>query len=266
MRPLWICTPDTGMVVPQYASSLFHLGMALGTRFSLDTEATVMSVSYHSPPVNPDIARNRLARQALAHPSKPDVLWIDSDHKFSPQAVFGLLDCPYLVVGCPYPQREFFEEGIRFSVQRGDPWDTYAGRYPVRFENEKWELDEWHCTPVTRVGFGLMLTRYEALSLMAEDKTTETLCDTDLMATPTQNLFGRLRVREIGMPHRQLVSEDGSFCERWMQLSVGNKVQCYLGKGSPIEHVGRYTYRGYLEAIQAQHALQFSKTEPPTKK
>jgi len=48
-------------------------------------------------------------------------------------------------------------------------------------------------------------------------------------------------------PHRVLLGEDFSFCERW--LRIGGEIHLYDGPGAPLDHVGAHVFRMSKESI-----------------
>ena len=48
-------------------------------------------------------------------------------------------------------------------------------------------------------------------------------------------------------PHRVLLGEDYSFCERW--LRIGGEIHVYTGSGAPLDHVGMFKFSGTIEEM-----------------
>lgn len=253
---LWIVTPDVGLVYPEYANSLFKLGLAL------QRNTQIRSISRKSPPIHCAMARNRLAREAVTDPSRPDVLWIDSDHRFEPEAVLGLLKSPHDVVGCPYPRRELIEEGIKVSIERQRPYDTFAASYPVHHLSEPpKELDAGgDYVEIDAMGFGMMLTRHIVLEQMSQKirayrdfpgrLRTWAMFNETVVYEDEDDYVGECNLWGEGMQ-----PEDVSFQRKWRN-ACGGKVYMYLGPGSPIDHVGRHTFRGSLEGLHTDYVVQ----------
>jgi hypothetical protein len=63
---------------------------------------------------------------------------------------------------------------------------------------------------------------------------------------PTVALFALMQRDNV------LLGEDGSFCCR--VRDIGEKVWMYLGPGSPVDHVGEYTFEGHPEAFGLRRA------------
>ncbi len=253
MNHLWIVTPDVGLVYPEYADSLFKLAFAIANQV-----VDIRRVSRKSPPVHSAMARNRLARDAIMSRDKPDVLWIDSDQRFEPEAVMGLLESPYEVVGCPYPRREINEEGVKISIERQRPYDAFAASYPVHFLSEPNPNEPY--AEIDAMGFGLMLTRYTALERLSHE------------IRSYLDFPGRLRtwamfnetvvyeddedyVHEANLWGEGMQPEDVSFQRKWRN-TCGGKVYMYVGVGSPIDHVGRHIYRGSFEGLHTNYVVQ----------
>ena len=50
-------------------------------------------------------------------------------------------------------------------------------------------------------------------------------------------------------PHRVLLGEDYSFCERWLQM--GGEIHVYQGPGAPLDHIGHIRFTGTIEELRA---------------
>ena len=48
-------------------------------------------------------------------------------------------------------------------------------------------------------------------------------------------------------PHRMMLGEDYSFCERWLRL--GGQVHLYDGPGAPLMHIGGFAFQGTREEM-----------------
>jgi hypothetical protein len=51
----------------------------------------------------------------------------------------------------------------------------------------------------------------------------------------------------LPLPHRALLSEDYSFCLRW--LAMGGQVHLYNGPGAPLGHIGSMRFTGTTEEL-----------------
>jgi hypothetical protein len=157
-------------------------------------------------------ARSRAARMALDGCYTHLLFWdADVGGAGAGLALREMLRCDVDVIACPYPKK------------------SVHGRMT-------------HHEPLVPMGFTLIKeaclrkmwdTYYDELRFtdVVDDKPIVTVALFQLLFSDVQD----------PQPHRALLSEDFSFCERW--LRIGGEIHLYTGPGSPLDHVGAQVYR-----------------------
>lgn len=188
-------------------------------------------------------ARSRCVWYALQIPEWEWVLWWDDDvvpHDIT--IVNRMIECAEWhgvnVIGAPYPRKRI---PAQFPYRPLDK-DIASGSMP--FENG--------AVPVEWLAFGFMLTSRHCLECMVEHYKEEWFTDGHDSNNPheTVALFRQVMTKTemVTMPdgtrrrHRELLSEDYSFCHRWRQMN--GTILMYVGEGSPLAHVGRHSFTG----------------------
>jgi len=169
-----------------------------------------------------DIGRGRsqIATQALAD-GFDDLVWIDSDVAFAPDAVERLLGHAQLqVVGGVYPMKGKRSLPIRPTKV---PMDLVLGEGGGLVE-------------VIYLPAGFLLTRREALEAIRSQLALPRCDDADGVGIVPYFLSLVVPTEEGG--HRYL-SEDYSFCHRAREVGIPVWLDCAIRLG----HVGRYTYQ-----------------------
>lgn len=177
-------------------------------------------------------ARNRLARTALTYDAT-HVLWWDTDQYVSDPAIvtrmLDIMDARDLdVLGAAYPRKRKKPSVVGIMKPGGD-------------------MDTPPLVEMLAVGFGFTLTTRRALEAVEATWYTDTFEEGERrLSAATRNIFGHVYVRPDGTiapdggVDTTLVSEDYSFCARW--LATGGRVWMYAGEGAPVLHVGTYAF------------------------
>lgn len=221
VSPVRICiaspvygSPNTGTVHNAYCESLMRV-MTLG--------AAVVPTRIVS---NCDLvrARSRAAQFAMDHCFTHLLFW-DSD-------VAGVQrdDCALALV----------------HMLREDR-DIIAAAYPRKTIPAR----ATHLPPYVPMGFSLI--KVTALEKMWDAYYDELHFDDILDNKPIRSvaLFALLFDARSGpYPHRVMLGEDYSFCERWLRL--GGSVHLYDGPGAPLAHVGGWMFQGTREEIMPE--------------
>jgi len=188
-------------------------------------------VTYADKPGDPYIcqARNALVKRFLASDCM-DMIFIDSDVGFPPDALLKLLSHDVQVVGAAYPYKSE-EVGYPVSVHCNDQLqamfnpDTgliYAAMVPTGLLR------------INRTVFNTFMEKHP--SMIGKDALTG---DVEWKFFQTGFLFGS----------REWWGEDTAFCKYCHQ----DKIQVWLEPNLSMQHTGRHTFRGnYHEFLMAQ--------------
>jgi hypothetical protein len=134
--------------------------------------------------------------------------------------------------------------GIALAGMLQQDRDVIAAAYP----RKHWPIDPVHQGEYLPMGFALIKAR--VLEQMWDAYYDELFFDDVIEMQPVRTvaLFQLVFIdRELPRPHRVLLSEDFSFCHRW--LALGGELHLYDGPGSPLGHVGSIVYRGTREEL-----------------
>jgi hypothetical protein len=157
-------------------------------------------------------ARSRAVRCALDECFTHLLFW-DSDVGGDVSgALQGMLSCGVDFIACPYPRKNL------------------SGRMT-------------HEPPFVAMGFTLLS---EACLRNMWDAHYDELAFDDIVdgkAHRSVALFQLILTDVPGAkPHRALLGEDFSFCERWLRLD--GEIHLYEGPGSPLDHAGGHVFKG----------------------
>lgn len=184
-------------------------------------------------------ARSRMVWYALQRPEWTHVLWWDDDVVPPDPSIVGrMLATGHDVIGAPYPRKRI---PVAFPYKPLDR-DLRGGSLTVVGD----------CVEVELLAFGFMITSRSCLEKMCKAYEDEWFSDGHPDTTPheTVALFRQVMTPQIridGRRHRELYSEDYSFCWRWR--GIGGAVWMYAGGGAPLVHVGGNDFRGAREDI-----------------
>jgi hypothetical protein len=184
------------------------------------------------------IARNRLASTALAQ-GYSHIFYIDSDMSYSADLVATMLEADRDVIGLIYPHRQLSLERLvdaarSFSEAPHDAVIAKAQDYVVRLADKT--VFENGMARVLGVGMGGTLMKTAALQTMI-DKGCARVVPDQKAGRPVWGFFD-LITRADGSQ----LSEDYSFCERW--IGCGGDVWGFAARG--VQHVGDFYYSGDL--------------------
>ena len=122
--------------------------------------------------------------------------------------------------------------------------DVIAGAYP----RKHLPPEPTHRPPYVGMGFTLISAR--CLDAMWDAYYDELYFDDLLNDKPFRSvaLFQLMMLDGLApAPHRSMLGEDYSFCERWVR--IGGSVHLYDGPGCPLGHVGSFVYEGTREQL-----------------
>lgn len=155
-----------------------------------------------------------------------DLVFVDWDVCWPPGSMKQILDHPVDVVGGIYPKRQ---DPIEFNVRTRE-----EGAYPVDPATGLIDVLGLHA------GF-LRITRKAALAMVDHYRDALTY---DRNGKQIVHLFERYRVPGT----TQMLGEDYSFCQRW--IDMGGK--CWLDPGFQMGHIGLKMYVGQFGKFVAQ--------------
>lgn len=225
--------PPTATVTHGY----HHAAMAMHRLGAVTIEATL---SFSDDLVR---ARSRCVRHALKSDCWDWILWWDEDVVPSDvrivEYMIGLAEAAGSdMVAAPYPRKRI---PIAFPYSPTEA-DMASGQLTIKDG----------LVEVERIGFGFTLTSRKCLFTMTQEYSEEWFTDDD--GEETVALFRQVMTPRSSMTNgtetkrfRQLLSEDYSFCYRWR--NVGGSIYMYVGEGSPVAHVGRYSFEGTVEDV-----------------
>jgi hypothetical protein len=200
--PVLSSSAGAGVVTVHYQMSL----MRMVQRFS---GLTLTSANAF---VNTDLvrARSRCVRSALDGCFTHLLFWDSDVGGACADALHGMLSTDADFIACPYPRKNL------------------SGR-------------STHEPPFVAMGFTLISER--CMRKMWDAYYDELAFDDVVEGKPyrTVALFQLMIVDMLQpQPHRVLLGEDFSFCERWLRLD--EEIHLYQGPGSPLQHVGAHVF------------------------
>jgi hypothetical protein len=200
--------------------------------------------------------RSRAVATFLERSSATHLLAWDEDVVASPTQIFtciqGMLQSGFDLVSTPYPKKTIRWKRVAELAQQlvasgeaitAESLEAIAYEYDYMLKGQtpgatKEVFVENGCVEVTAVGGGFTLMSRECAEMMV-DHYMPTLGFNDFVAgsiRKTAALY--LQYIEDGL----LLSEDYAFCARWAAL--GGRSMMYIADGSPLTHVGSYTFKG----------------------
>ena len=205
-------------------------------------------------------ARNRIAWGFLADPEASHLLFVDADMQFGVDALRRLLDSGQPLVGCAYSRREVdlaaVEATWKASQESGRPLSLdHAVRVAAPYVFRPTEAMDAGESPrivnglirVRGVGMGVTLIAREVFETLAESGEVPVRglgWEAEPDETGTFGFFDPIEGEE-GFR----LSEDYSFCERWIRFGQG-EVWCNIE--DPIGHFGSHGFQGrFLESLMS---------------
>jgi hypothetical protein len=200
--PVMAAVPGAGHVTVHYQMSMLRIIQRFAN----------IAITSANAFVNTDLvrARSRAVRAALDGCYTHLLFWDSDVGGTCADALHGMLATGKDVVACPYPRKNL------------------SGR-------------STHEPPFVAMGFTLISER--CMRNMWDAYYDELQFDDVIDGRPyrTVAMFNLLMVDlDKPHPHRTLLGEDYSFCERWLRLD--EEIHLYEGPGSPLEHVGGHVF------------------------
>ena len=197
-------------------------------------------------------ARNFLASVMYERPQYTHLLFVDADMAFAPASVEKLLDAGKPLIGCIYPKKRLSASTFaRAARAHADDSTALASAFDFVVRHPAGTKRVQVTNGICRVlGLGMGLTLIERrvfVDLLATGKiATNAKHDLgpDGLDGPLYGFFDPLQSEGS-----QYVSEDFSFCERWVRLCGGEVLAL---PAEEISHIGDFTYRAsYLDRLKA---------------
>jgi len=197
-------------------------------------------------------ARNYLASRMYERPQFTHLLFVDSDMSFEPSAVDKLLDAGKPLIGCVYAKKHIELAAVVRSA-RQQPDDSLALASVFNFVirhpagTTSIEISRGLCR-VLGVGMGLTLIERRVFADLLATGKIQRHDHHDFKPHGLQGpLFGFFDPAQGD--HSNDVSEDSSFCERWVKLCGG---EVFALADEPITHIGDFSYTArYLDYLKA---------------
>jgi hypothetical protein len=247
MASILLATPTADYnVTDGFARSLFGLTKLL-TSMGINSDFRTIRSS------DIELARNRFATRFLKG-GYSHLLFIDSDMAFAPQDVLACLELTKPVVGVAYvrrdidlvalaqflhksklePSRENVEAAVSCVSHFNLELDREGAKGPLEIEVVRGFIR------VKQVGTGIMLIERDVFSRMIEGKCVglwknRQLDQEDLYKDGIYGFFNKVKVGD------RLLSEDFSFCHRWVNDCKG-EIWCKID--SAVLHQGAFNFSG----------------------
>lgn len=242
-----IATPTfRGSVASTTMSCILKVGMLFASigvayRFSYVDSAEIVLV------------RNYFGSCVMEDPAITHLLFIDDDMSFSEEAVLELLRADKMIIGCTSPRRTIDLEKLHQLGARGVPYPAALSQslsWVTRHAKpDAVEIRDGNCL-VNGIGMGVTLIRREVLDTMVaknvvDRRPTNTMAGYKL--DDVREIFGFFDVRKD--KDGVLLSEDLSFCDRWIRDCGG---EVWANVTQQIGHIGQMEYRGnYWDYLQS---------------
>ena len=248
-----IATPSKGgNFTEEYVASLWKTALAIrnGT-------FTWIKMRWAGESVDIIRARARFQRMFLCETDCTELLWIDDDHEWSPEVILGLVsECRAGkdIVVAPYPQKLVHWDRVAKALDAGLAPDTFTSDYPIHFMRQP--EGEGNCVTVRSAGMGMMCISRRAVTALHDEAITQPIESGEWFfdypgGEKTANTFGFKVDPETGF----LLSDSHTLCWRWRQLAgkglpwADGRIWLFCGPGSPINHVGRHTFKGHASGV-----------------
>ncbi len=197
--------------------------------------------------------RNSMASYVVANEQFTHLLFIDDDMTFEADTVVDLLRASKDVIGAICPRRILMQDAFYEAARAGRSFEecsAAATSFVARYVNsDKIEVKEG-LFPLRGIGMAVTLIKREVLLKMIEVGAVErreqpkTIGPDTLGNTTTYSFFD-------AMPNEDgsnVLSEDYSFCERWIAKCGG---EIWGMANRKIGHIGPYIFSGtYLDRLK----------------
>lgn len=190
---------------------------------------------------HPDIAEHRNIALTMWYDTMPQsthLLFVDADMGFAPDLITDLLMFDKPLCGAVYPKKTIPREWVVSGFGSDQKIECQAGFLKVR-----------------GIGTGIMLIRRDAVAKLIEDnpELVDERIERHAIKALLPNGKGRvLRLFDKMDTFEGVLSEDLSFCERWIQS--GGEVWGNIAHA--IEHVGQHSFKGSYAAEQSRGSAE----------
>ena len=216
------------IAMPCYGGMVSEATMASIMQFILYAQQTGLNWSYDSVSNESLVtrARNNLCAKMMSNEQATHFMFIDSDIRFDPLAVFAMLAADKDVIGGIYPKKGI---PIDYNVNLNEHTDIQGDLFTVK-----------------SLGNGFLLFKREVYEKLIEaHPETKYIDDVNFGKEYEQYMYAIFDtvIDETGRYN----SEDWTFCQRWQAL--GGSVWCH-GKVL-LNHIGNYEFQGDLSKVPA---------------
>lgn len=230
-----------------------HTAAALIKTTTLLNEIGVVSNFINVDSAEITVVRNSIASYVAHHDHFTHLLFIDDDMTFEAETIVDLLRANKDVIGAVCPRRILMLDAFYEAAKQGRTLaecTAAATSFVTRYINsEKVEVKEG-VFPLRGIGMAVTLIKRDCLMKMIETNAVvqreqpKTIGPDSLGNTTTWSFFD-------SMPNEDgsnVLSEDYSFCERWISRCGG---EVFGMANRKIGHIGPYIFAGtYLDRLK----------------
>ena len=255
MVKMFIATPcGHSTVSSHYAATLFNLGRVL-VRRGVESEISVVSAS------DIVLVRNQFVSTVLGDRSYTYLFFLDSDMSFEAGLVLRMLDFNEDFVSVAYPKRDLDLQRLLADVtpaetadrQRLDHVISRNMQYNVRpmRKGEEFVFEvRAGFAKVTGTGMGICLLKMRVFEEMISRGVVQKHLDQQPTTGVRLPYYGFFDIMTDA--NGSLLSEDYSFCHRWVEGCGGAIWACIDER---IGHHGNFNFYGrYVDKLQAKRA------------
>lgn len=230
--------PSINIATPAYRGS--YSSPYVRTLYQLLSSANTNGVSFSFSEIDyADIvtARNYLISNFYFNkPDKTHLLFIDDDMGFDPVLLYDMLALQYDVVGAIYPRRQIELTNVLKHADK--PFDQAIALGTEFIGSPRNKGQKSNFIEVSQCGTGIMLISRECVRQMIQ-KCPEIVDHHRFKPMPFGDKFKQFLTpfNKIELDDREL-SEDFSFCHRWVQKCGGTIL---ASTSHQIQHVGQFT-------------------------
>lgn len=252
MPRVMIASPTPGEVKTAYMKSVMQTMASLGRAGIYAEFETFDSIG------DLVIARNTLATRFLLKKDLTHLFMVDADMMWQSDLCERLLACYKPVVGTGYAKRQFHADRIDRAIQSGCTGAEailIATDWVSVFDGGLQQIKLEHgLVRVARHGFGAVLIERAVLEKMVANQSAPPQRPSQPGAQPEFYNFFTPRPAKVA----QQVSEDASFCERWVKDCGGD---LWIYADAVIYHIGDFAFGGqFVEYLQAMQKVTSPKT------
>lgn len=198
------------------------------------------------------VVRNTIASYVVANDRFTHLFFVDDDMEFESDAIIDLLRANKPLIGCVCPKRSLNLQQLYETAKTGAPFEAAlsdALDFVTRHISHSELMVENGICRMAGIGMAVTLIKREVFTTMVERgvvqvRGTEAIPFVDAVNNPKHyGFFDQVEVGEVGAQ----LSEDLSFCHRWVTLCGGDT---WALVNRTIGHIGTYVFAGkYLDRL-----------------